>query len=132
MTLHYACAIQRDHRTEIMNIDRINKAWTQAQQASDQLGVYSPSLDALFVAAYLSAEQAPKFARATTSEPPEWFIRHVYRLAGRTETAASVMRLAQGSEPSLAESRQCGIWLRAMGCTPYKSNGVTKFRLPPA
>lgn len=116
-----------------MNIERITKAWFQAQRASEQLGTYSPSLDALFVAAYLDADASPTRSaqRKTSAAPPAWFVSKVNALGECAATAATIMRLATGEEPSAGQARQCGIWLRAMGFAPYKSNGTTKFKLAP-
>ena len=113
-----------------MNIERIQIAWRHAQQAADQLGTYSPSLDALFVVAYMEQERpAALNSRKTTDEPPEWFRQHVAKLGDRFATASDVLAMAGAKDTSPSQARQCGIWLRAMGFESFKSNGQTKFKI---
>lgn len=119
-----------------MNIEHIKTAYAEALQTHHQLQpgqhshfqqpYYGPSLDALFIAAYLDQRKRPYAANDT---PPAWFVDGVAALEYQHATATAVLQQLGKVKPSVKDAQRCGIWLRSMGYKSRKTNGRVMFMI---
>ena len=115
-----------------MNTQQIEAAMAKAKAAHAELPPGArPSVDALFIVAYLQdAQQAKRgYTRKTEPNPPQWFVDGLRNHGKFSATASVIMSSVKGRMATLEEVRQCGAWLRQLGFKPYKSNGRLIFAI---